>query len=65
MHFGSVLYTGTISNDNFLNNDVNTSIGVTLKYYLYSKLSASITISSFKLSNSDLNYFDFIKKIDA
>ena len=55
VHFGSVLYTGTISNDNFLNNDVNTSIGVTLKYYLYSKLSASITISSFKLSNSDLN----------
>ena len=54
-HVGNVIYRGTISNDNFLNNDRNIALGISLKYYLYSKLSASLAFSSFKLSNSDLN----------
>ena len=55
IHVGNIIYKGTISNDNFLNNDINIALGISLKYYLYSKLSASLAFSSFKLSNSDLN----------
>jgi hypothetical protein len=53
--FGSVIYTGSISNDNIFKNDINSSIGVSFTYYMYSKLSFSMAISSFKMSNSDLN----------
>ena len=55
VYFGSVIYTGSISNDNILKNDINSSIGVSLTYYMFSKLSFSMAISSFKMSNSDLN----------
>ena len=54
-HFGGVIYTGSISNDNILKNDINSSVGISLRYYMYSKLSFSMAISSFKMSNSDLN----------
>lgn len=51
---GGSIFTGTISNKgNMLSNDMNLLFGVNINYTLYSNLSASLNIESFKLSNSD------------
>lgn len=52
---GSSIFTGSISNSNLLSNDTNLLLGLHLKYIVFSKLSAGISLLSFKLSNSDLN----------
>jgi hypothetical protein len=50
---GGAIFTGTISSPGLFNNQMNIALGVTAKYTLFSNLSAGLTISSFKLSNSD------------
>jgi hypothetical protein len=50
---GGAIFTGTISNKNLLSNDINLYNALQLNYTIYSNLSASLTIASFKLSNSD------------
>lgn len=51
---GGAIFTGTISNKNLLSNDINLYNAVQVNYTLYSNLSASLTVGSFKLSNSDI-----------
>ncbi len=50
---GGAIFTGTISSPGLFNNQMNIALGVNVKYTLFSNLSAGLTISSFKLSNSD------------
>ena len=50
---GGAIFTGTISNKNLLSNDINLYNALQVNYTIYSNLSASLTIASFKLSNSD------------
>jgi len=50
---GGAVFTGTISNNNLFSNDINMYNALQVNYTLYSNLSASLTIASFKLSNSD------------
>jgi hypothetical protein len=51
---GGAIFTGTISSPGLFNNQMNIFTGVHIKYTLFSNISAGLTISSFKLSNSDL-----------
>ena len=51
---GGAIFTGTISSSGLFNNQMNIANGVHLKFTLFSNISAGLTISSFKLSNSDL-----------
>ncbi len=51
---GGAIFTGTISNKNLLGNDINLFNALQVNYTIFSNLSASLTLSSFKLSNSDL-----------
>ena len=60
---GAAIFRGSISNENFLENDLNTSFGIDLGYNLNSYLTARINISSSTLSNSDLNSGDAEKII--
>lgn len=50
---GGAIFTGTISSPGLFNNQMNIAVGVHASYTLFSNISAGITISSFKLSNSD------------
>jgi len=50
---GGAIFTGTISNKNLLSNDINLYNALQVNYTIYSNLSASLTVASFKLSNSD------------
>ena len=51
---GGSIFTGTVSaKGNAFANDMNMLLGVNINYTLYSNLSASLNIESFKLSNSD------------
>ena len=50
---GGAVFTGTISNKNLFSNDVNLYNALQVNYTIYSNLSASLTVASFKLSNSD------------
>ena len=52
---GGTIFTGTISNANLFNNEMNLAFGVNIGYTIYSNLSAGLTIFSSKLSNSDFN----------
>ena len=52
---GGALFRGTISNSNLFMNDMNILMAANVNYTIYSNLSASLTISSFKISNSDKN----------
>ena len=53
IYTGLSMFTGTISNKSLLTNDKNMFNGVNINYTLFSNLSASLTIASFKLSNDD------------
>ena len=55
LYGGGSIFTGTISNSNIFNNEMNMLFGLNVNYTLYSNLSASLYISSSKLSNSDYN----------
>lgn len=50
---GGAIFTGTISNKNLFSNDINLYNAMQVNYTIYSNLSASLTVASFKLSNSD------------
>ncbi len=50
---GGAIFTGTISNKNLFSNDINLYNALQVNYTIYSNLSASLTVASFKLSNSD------------
>ncbi len=50
---GGAIFTGTISSPGLFNNQMNMAVGVHASYTLFSNISAGLTISSFKLSNSD------------
>jgi hypothetical protein len=50
---GGAIFTGTISNKNLFSNDINLYNALQVNYTIYSNISASLTIASFKLSNSD------------
>ena len=52
---GGTIFKGSVSNSNVFSNDLNAQIALQLGYVLFRNLSSSISISSFKLSNSDLN----------
>jgi len=52
---GGTIFKGTISSPSIFNNEMNILMGVNIGYTIYSNLSASLTIMSTKLSNSDLN----------
>ena len=52
---GGTIFTGTVSNASLLNNEMNILMGVNIGYTIYSNLSASLTVISSKLSNSDNN----------
>jgi hypothetical protein len=51
---GGAVFTGTISNKNIFQNELNIYNAFNINYTLYSNISLGLTISSFKLSNSDL-----------
>ena len=51
---GGAIFTGTISSSGLFNNQMNIANGVHMKFTLFSNISAGLTVSSFKLSNSDL-----------
>ena len=51
---GGAIFTGTISSSELFNNQMNIANGVHMKFTLFSNISAGLTVSSFKLSNSDL-----------
>ncbi len=51
---GGAIFTGTISSPGLFNNQMNIANGVHMKFTLFSNISAGLTVSSFKLSNSDL-----------
>lgn len=50
---GGTIFTGTISSPGLFNNQMNLALGVKMKYTLFSNLSAGLSVSSFKLGNSD------------
>lgn len=51
---GGAIFTGTVSSKNLFSNDINLYNALQVNYTIYSNLSASLTVASFKLSNSDL-----------
>jgi hypothetical protein len=55
LYTGLAIFNGTISQSNLFSNDQNLFNGININYTIFSNLSASMTIASFKLSNSDAN----------
>ena len=55
LYSGLAIFNGTISQSSLFSNDKNLFNGININYTIYSNLSASMTIASFKLSNSDAN----------
>lgn len=55
IYSGLAIFNGTISQSNLFSNDKNLFNGLNINYTIFSNLSASMTIASFKLSNSDVN----------
>ena len=55
LYSGLAIFNGTISQRSLFSNDKNLFNGININYTIYSNLSASMTIASFKLSNSDAN----------
>ena len=55
LYSGLAIFNGTISQRNLFGNDKNLYNGLNVNYTIFSNLSASMTIASFKLSNSDAN----------
>jgi hypothetical protein len=55
IYSGLAIFNGTISQSSLFNNDKNLFNGLNINYTIFSNLSASMTIASFKLSNSDEN----------
>lgn len=51
---GGAVFTGTISNKNIFQNELNIYNALNVNYTLYSNISLGLTIANFKLSNSDL-----------
>jgi hypothetical protein len=52
---GGAIFLGTVSSPNVFKNVMNLYNGLNVNYTIYSNLSASLTLSMFKLSNSDYN----------
>jgi len=55
IYSGLAIFNGTISQSSLISNDKNLYNGININYTIFSNLSASMTIASFKLSNSDIN----------
>ena len=55
LYSGLAIFNGTISQSSLFSNDKNLFNGLNINYTIYSNISASMTIASFKLSNSDAN----------
>ncbi len=55
LYSGLSIFNGTISQSSLISNDKNLYNGFNINYTIFSNLSASMTIASFKLSNSDEN----------
>lgn len=55
IYSGLAIFNGTISQSSLFSNDKNLFNGLNINYTIFSNLSASMTIASFKLSNSDAN----------
>jgi hypothetical protein len=55
IYSGLAIFNGTISQSSLISNDKNLYNGFNINYTIFSNLSASMTIASFKLSNSDEN----------
>jgi hypothetical protein len=55
LYSGLAIFNGTISQSSLISNDKNLFNGININYTIFSNLSASMTIASFKLSNSDAN----------
>jgi len=55
LYTGLAIFNGTISQSSLFSNDKNLFNGININYTIFSNLSASMTIASFKLSNSDAN----------
>ena len=55
IYTGLAIFNGTISQSSLFSNDKNLFNGLNINYTIFSNLSASMTIASFKLSNSDAN----------
>jgi len=55
IYSGLAIFNGTISQSSLFSNDKNLFNGININYTIFSNISASITIASFKLSNSDAN----------
>jgi len=55
IYSGLAIFNGTISQSSLFSNDKNLFNGFNINYTIFSNLSASMTIASFKLSNSDAN----------
>jgi hypothetical protein len=55
IYSGLAIFNGTISQSSIFSNDKNLFNGLNINYTIFSNLSASMTIASFKLSNSDAN----------
>ena len=55
IYSGLAIFNGTISQSSLMSNDKNLFNGFNINYTIFSNLSASMTIASFKLSNSDAN----------
>ena len=55
LYTGLAIFNGTISQSSLFSNDKNLFNGLNINYTIFSNISASMTIASFKLSNSDAN----------
>ena len=55
IYTGLAIFNGTISQSSLFSNDKNLFNGLNINYTIFSNISASMTIASFKLSNSDAN----------
>ena len=55
LYSGFAIFNGTISQSSLFSNDKNLFNGLNINYTIFSNISASMTIASFKLSNSDVN----------
>jgi hypothetical protein len=55
LYTGLAIFNGTISQSSLFSNDQNLFNGININYTIFSNISASMTIASFKLSNSDAN----------
>ena len=55
IYSGLAIFNGTISQSSLFSNDKNLFNGLNINYTIFSNISASMTIASFKLSNSDAN----------